>query len=87
MLRFDGGRPAQPATCSAGIWDGGRQRTGDKLPRIRRGASVSTTPGGVRNYDVMPDGRLLVVMPIGDSPPESREIRVMLNWFEELRRR
>jgi serine/threonine-protein kinase len=55
--------------------------------RIRRGGSVGTTPGGVRNYDVMPDGRLLVVMPIGDGPPESREIRVMLNWFEELKKR
>jgi Tol biopolymer transport system component len=58
-----------------------------EVARIRRGASVATTPGGVRNYDVMPDGRLLVVMPIGDSPPESREIRVMLNWFEERKRR
>jgi serine/threonine-protein kinase len=46
-----------------------------------------------RNFDVMPDGRrLLVVLPLEDSRAgaarETRaQINVVLNWFEELRRR
>jgi hypothetical protein len=55
--------------------------------RIRRVGSVGATPDRVRNYDVMPDGRLLVVMTAADRTEELREIRVMINWFEELKKR
>lgn len=38
-------------------------------------------PSVVRNYDIMPDGRMLGVT----SRVRSREIFVVLNWFRELR--
>jgi hypothetical protein len=45
-------------------------------------------PVSIRNYDVMPDGRLLAVIyagaPAVDSA-ETRQIHVVLNWFEELK--
>ena len=40
----------------------------------------------VRAYDIMPDGKsLLVLQPTASGPRPSQEIRVILNWFEELR--
>lgn len=45
-----------------------------------------------RNYDVMPDGkRLIVVLPATDAKAnaareESAKINVVLNWFAELNR-
>jgi serine/threonine-protein kinase len=47
-------------------------------------------PASIRNYDVMPDGRLLWVVNAGAasaSAPDSQQIRVVINWFEELERR
>jgi serine/threonine-protein kinase len=44
-------------------------------------------PSSIRNYDVMPDGRLLGVVDAESQPsgaPEIPQIRVVLNWFEEL---
>ena len=45
-----------------------------------------------RNYDITPDGKqLLVVVPAASSEPDSdfrpaqQEIRIVLNWFEELK--
>ncbi len=47
---------------------------------------------GARNYDVLPDGRLVVVTwaqdPSVDSrPPAMPQINVVLNWFDELNQR
>ena len=44
-----------------------------------------TTP--LRSYDVTPDGRFLIARP--EDPPDQRVTRlnVVLNWFEELKRR
>ncbi len=46
--------------------------------------------GGLRDYDVMPDGRLLMVFPLrpagSDELPAPR-VDVVLNWFQELRSR
>jgi Tol biopolymer transport system component len=47
-------------------------------------------PGSIRSYDVMPDGRLLAVVNAETQPsgaPESPQIRVVLNWFEELKQK
>jgi len=45
-------------------------------------------PASIRSYDVMPDGRLLAIVN-ADTPqsivPENPQIRVVLNWFEELK--
>jgi hypothetical protein len=47
-------------------------------------------PASIRNYDEMPDGRMLGVIyagaPAADSA-ESRQIHVVLNWFEELKQK
>ena len=46
---------------------------------------------GQRNYDIAPDGKLLVVMPdfsqSESSPSSTLQINVVLNWFEELKHR
>jgi Tol biopolymer transport system component len=40
-----------------------------------------------RGYDVLPGGRIVSVVPAsGDSAVSTTELRVMLNWFEELKR-
>jgi serine/threonine-protein kinase len=47
--------------------------------------------GGLRAYDVMPDGKLLVLVPsVQPGAPETRrtqQIQVVLNWFRELKER
>jgi hypothetical protein len=47
-------------------------------------------PAIPRQYDVMPDGRLLGRMPVDQSTtgtPITPQIHVVLNWFEELKQR
>jgi eukaryotic-like serine/threonine-protein kinase len=47
-------------------------------------------PSSIRNFDVMPDGRLLGVVNAvaqGSGVPASPQIRVVLNWFEELKQK
>ena len=50
---------------------------------------IESGPSSIRNYDVMPDGRLLGVVNAGESTgaPVAQEIRVILNWFEELKQK
>jgi tricorn protease-like protein len=47
--------------------------------------------GDVRDYDVMPDGRFIFTVPAGDEAvsgtPAAAQIRLVLNWFEELKQR
>ena len=43
-----------------------------------------TTGGRNQNYDVTPDGRFLMIQRHETESP--REIRVVLNWTEELKR-
>ncbi len=46
----------------------------------------ATTP--LRDYDVTPDGQRFLMVRGGLSPPEEiTELKVVLNWFEELKRR
>jgi len=45
---------------------------------------------GQRNYDLMPDGRMLGVVSAGQSQPAgptTPQIQVVLDWFEELKAR
>jgi hypothetical protein len=42
-----------------------------------------------RNFDIMPDGRIIGVVNAGKtrpSAPAATQIHVVLNWFEELKR-
>jgi hypothetical protein len=45
---------------------------------------------GSRSFDIMPDGTaFLAISPVTGSKPgstEAREIQIVLNWFEELKR-
>ncbi|MDH4063796.1 MAG: hypothetical protein OEW19_05300, partial [Acidobacteriota bacterium] len=40
---------------------------------------------GVRNFDIATDGRILALKPSGEAGFGDREIRVVLNWTEELK--
>jgi Tol biopolymer transport system component len=43
-------------------------------------------PASPRPYDILPDGRIVAVAPAGQSGgPGATEIRVVVNWFEELK--
>ena len=40
------------------------------------------------DYDVAPDGRrFLIIKPAEAQPGRQNDLRIVLNWFEELRRR
>lgn len=52
------------------------------VPQIRHGLALSE-----RWYDITPDGTQLLVQVPDLSHPGSREVAVVLNWFEDLKRR
>jgi hypothetical protein len=46
--------------------------------------------GGSRDYDITPDGKtFLILQPAAttSSGPQSLQIQVVLNWFEDLKQR
>jgi len=44
---------------------------------------------GSRGWDILPDGRFVGLINAGaaDDSPGGAELRIVLNWFEELRQR
>ena len=43
--------------------------------------------GGIPNYDIAPNGqRFLMLRPEVESEQDTRQINVVLNWFEEIER-
>ncbi len=50
------------------------------LPEISHGLALSD-----RWYEITPDGKQLLVQVPERTDPRSREITVVLNWFEELK--
>ena len=48
--------------------------------------SYNRTDTGGAGYDVAADGRFLMVQPVEPEQPAT-EINVVLNWFDELKRR
>jgi Tol biopolymer transport system component len=53
-------------------------------PKVPRPAVFS---GGSRGFDVLPDGRLVIVSPQGEQESSARdELHVVVNWTEELKR-
>jgi Tol biopolymer transport system component len=57
-----------------------------ELPR----KGIENGPASVRNYDVLPDGRLIAVVAAIDTPSDlsgAQQIHVVLNWFDELKQR
>jgi serine/threonine protein kinase len=54
---------------------------------IPRGGLLGT-PNGPRNYDILPDGRFIGVVPAGQTQSlGAPQMNVVLNWFEELKQR
>jgi Tol biopolymer transport system component len=50
---------------------------------------ISGSAGGVANYDVSPDGQHFVMvepLSVGNGPPPSARVQIVLNWSEELKR-
>ena len=60
--------------------------TQGRLLRTGTPQALFSTPGADSRFDVAPDGQHFAVFaPNPDAP--AREIRVVLNWFEELKGR
>jgi dipeptidyl aminopeptidase/acylaminoacyl peptidase len=63
---------------------------GKPMPLPIRGLEFSFAPT-TRSYDVMPDGRLLVVRPASaatdQTSRQTEQINAVFNWFEELKQR
>jgi serine/threonine-protein kinase len=92
-VSFDGGTTPR--------WSGdGRElfyRNGDKMmavdvqtsPAFRAGTPKVLFQGNyVNSYDVAPDGkRFLMIKPPGAAQSPTDQVTLVLNWFEELRRR
>ena len=55
-------------------------------PRMLFERRIQRVPN-FRNYDVAPDGRRFLVLPGPENTPEPTQIRLVLNWSEELRRK
>jgi len=57
-------------------------------PRILFEGRYERTPATGPNYDVSPDGqRFLMLKPSEQEVAAPTQINVVLNWFEELKRR
>jgi hypothetical protein len=58
-------------------------------PTLSRPITVARLPragGGFANFDVMPDGRLLVIDD-QSAGAYATELRIVVNWFDELRQK
>jgi Tol biopolymer transport system component/predicted Ser/Thr protein kinase len=70
-------------------------RNGDKMMAVDVLADAAFRPGPPRllfekagTYDVAPDGRFLMIKPAAQSESvQPTEMHIIVNWFEELRRR
>jgi hypothetical protein len=57
-------------------------------PRVLFEGRYELSPATTPNYDVSPDGqRFLMLKPAEASEAAPTQINVVLNWFEELKRR
>ena len=64
----------------------GAFHAGTPRPLFKVNRSVATTP--TRSYDVYPDGQhFLMVTSDSDPGPPVTRLELVLNWFEELKRR
>jgi len=57
---------------------------------VPRGGTIPIGQVSPRRYDITPDGRILGIVPAGQTPSGAAaapEIQVVFNWFEELKAR
>jgi eukaryotic-like serine/threonine-protein kinase len=58
-----------------------------KLKLLFEGAYVDLSPRTLPNYDVSPDGQRFLMLKATEQGQAPTQINVVLNWFEELKRR
>jgi serine/threonine-protein kinase len=61
-----------------------------KLTNVPARVTARRGSSSLRAHDILPDGRFVGFVPVGDSDPTDlagAQIRVVLNWFEELKAR
>ncbi len=70
--------------------DGSRLRAGNPV-ELFKGSYIGSSP--IRSYDVSPDGQRFLMIRSDDKKDRARleefygnEVRIVLNWFEELKR-
>jgi Tol biopolymer transport system component len=56
-------------------------------PRVLFGGPYVLSPTTTANYDVSPDGQRFLMLKGGEEQQAATQIHVVLNWFEELKRR
>ena len=56
-------------------------------PKMLFEGRYAAGPTRIRNYDVTPDGRRFVMIKPSEEELKATQINVVLNWFEELKRR
>ena len=50
-------------------------------------AQYELTAPGYPNYDVTPDGQTFVMIKRSEQEPAPRQLNLVVNWLEELKRR
>ena len=61
-----------------------------KLTNVPARVTARRGSSSLRAHDILPDGRFVGLVPVGDSSSTDlagAQIRVVLNWFEELKAR
>jgi hypothetical protein len=56
-------------------------------PRVLFDGAYVPTPRSFPNYDVSPDGKRFLMLEGSEQGQAPTQINVLLNWFEELKRR
>ena len=56
-------------------------------PRVLFEGQYVPTPATIPNYDVSPDGQRFLMLKATEQAAAPTQINVVLNWFEELKRR
>ena len=85
--------PAQGALAAVSVTTQPGFAFGNAVPVPRAFITENSAPINERNYDLTPDSRIVGAMQASESEqsqtgtPTAPEIRVVLNWFEELKTR
>ena len=56
-------------------------------PRVLFEGQYAPSPATMPNYDVSPDGQRFLMLKPTEAEAGPKQINVVLNWFEELKRR
>jgi serine/threonine-protein kinase len=83
--------PAQGALAAVSVTTQPSFAFGNAVPVPRTFLTENSSPSNERNYDLTPDGKIVGAVQASEQSETgtqtAREIRVVLNWFEELKAR